>query len=83
MISFLTGPMLGDAEAGIVAHFFDVKTAVVSGGVMTVAGTIILAILLPRFIKYDGREGRMHKIFEEEVRRNEIISSEETVRETR
>lgn len=76
MISFLTGPMLGDAEAGLVAHFFDVKTAVVSGGVLTVVGTIILGILLPKFIKYDGREGIVHKIWEEETRRNEIINSE-------
>lgn len=72
MISFLTGPMLGDAEAGIVAHFFDVKTAVISGGVMTVVGTIILAILLPKFLRYDGREGVARKAREEEERRIEI-----------
>lgn len=72
MISYLTGPMLGDAEAGIVAHFFDVKTAVVSGGVLTVVGTIVLAMLLPRFISYDGREGIKHKAEEEEARRNEV-----------
>lgn len=57
MISFLTGPMLGDAESGIVAYFTSVKTSIVSGGVLAVAGTIILAILLPKFISYDGREG--------------------------
>jgi hypothetical protein len=42
-----------------------------------IVGTIVLAILLPKFIKYDGREGKMHKIFEEETRRNEIINSRE------
>jgi hypothetical protein len=77
MISFLTGPMLGDAEAGVVAHYFSVKTAIVSGGVMTIVGTIALAILLPKFIKYDGREGIVHKKWEEETRRNEIINSRE------
>ena len=72
MISFMTGPMLGDAEAGIVAHYFSVKTAIISGGVLTIVGTIVLAILLPKFIKYDGREGIKHKQMEEEARRNAI-----------
>jgi MFS family permease len=71
MISFLTGPMLGDAEAGIVAHFFDVKTSIIAGGILTVVGTIALAILLPKFITYDGREGLKIKIAEERLRENE------------
>ena len=57
MISFLTGPMLGDAESGVVAYFTDVKTSIVSGGVLAVVGTIILALLLPKFISYDSRDG--------------------------
>jgi MFS family permease len=76
MISYLTGPMLGDAEGGIVASLFDVRTAVVSGGVLTVVGTLILAILLPRFIRYDGREGLKHKQAEEEARGNEVTGRE-------
>jgi len=67
MISFLTGPMLGDAESGIVAHFTDVKTSIVSGGILTVVGTIILAFLLPKFITYDGREGLRRKKQEEDL----------------
>lgn len=65
MISFLTGPMLGDAEAGIVAHFFSVKTSIIAGGILTVAGTIALAILLPKFLSYDGQEGIKRKKLEE------------------
>jgi len=65
MISYLTGPMLGSAEAGIVAHFFSVKTSVISGGVLTIVGTIILAFLLPKFIAYDGREGIKRKEIED------------------
>lgn len=57
MISFLTGPMLGDAETGVVAYFTDVKTSIISGGVLALIGTFILAVLLPKFISYDGREG--------------------------
>lgn len=71
MISYLTGPMLGSAEAGIVAHFFSVKTSVVSGGVLTILGTIILAFLLPKFIAYDGREGIKQKE-REEAERNDL-----------
>jgi MFS family permease len=76
MISFLTGPMLGDAESGIVAYFTDVKTSIISGGILTVAGTIVLAILLPKFITYDGREGLKQKHLEEELRQNELQAKE-------
>jgi len=65
MISFLTGPMLGDAESGVVAYFSNVKTSIVSGGILAVVGTIILALLLPKFMKYDGREGLKRKALEE------------------
>ena len=65
MISFLTGPMLGDAESGIVAYFSDVQTSIISGGVLAVVGTIVLAILLPKFISYDGREGLKQKELED------------------
>ncbi len=57
MISFLAGPMLGDVESGVVAYFTDVKTSIVSGGILAVVGTAILAVLFPRFISYDSREG--------------------------
>lgn len=77
MISFLTGPMLGDAEAGIVAYFFNVKTSIIAGGILTVAGTVILAILLPKFITYDGREGIKHKKREEEERQKHFEKNEE------
>lgn len=68
MISFLTGPMLGDAESGVVAYFTDVKTSIISGGILTVVGTIVLAVLLPKFISYDGRDGLKQKEFEEKQR---------------
>ena len=61
MISFLTGPMLGDTKSGVVAYFTDVKTSIISGGVLAVVGTIVLAIFLPKFIAYDGREGLKRK----------------------
>lgn len=74
MISYLTGPMLGNAEAGIVAHYFSVKTSIISGGILVVIGTIVLALLLPKFITYDGREGIKRKQEEEAERDNEVKS---------
>jgi len=65
MISFLTGPMLGDAESGVVAYFTDVKTSIISGGVLAVIGTVILALLLPKFISYDSRDGLKLKELED------------------
>ena len=40
MISYLTGPYLGSAKMGIVAEYFGVKTALVSGGIMCVIAGI-------------------------------------------
>ncbi|MDQ4120559.1 MAG: MFS transporter [Acidobacteriota bacterium] len=65
MISYLTGPHLGNVEAGIVASMFSVRTSVVSGGVFCVLGTLALCALLPKFLTYDGREGLKRKELEE------------------
>jgi MFS family permease len=50
-------PNLGNLEAGIVASIFSLRTAVVSGGVLCVAGCIAVALALPRFLRYDARAG--------------------------
>lgn len=68
MISYLTGPMLGNAEAGLVARLYGLRTSVVSGGIFCVAGTFLLSFLLPQFIKYDGREGVRIKKLEDAER---------------
>lgn len=57
MVSYLTGPYLGNAEAGLAAAWLGVRTSVVSGGVLCVLGCGVIAALLPKFIQYDGREG--------------------------
>lgn len=61
MLSYLTGPCLGNAEAGLVAAAVGLRTSVVSGGVLCVAGAVVAAALLPRFISYDGAEGVRRK----------------------
>src|SRR5205085_373675 len=68
MISYSTGPYLGNAEAGLVASLFGLRTSVVSGGVLCVVGSGLLALLLPAFIRYEGREGLARKQAEEAER---------------
>jgi len=68
MISYTTGPLLGNAEAGLVASLFSIRASVVSGGILCVLGSGVLALLLPKFLRYDGREGLARKQAEENVR---------------
>jgi hypothetical protein len=55
MISWSSGPTLGNTEAGIAAKVLGLRTSVVFGGVLCVAGSVILALALPRFWNYDSR----------------------------
>jgi Transmembrane secretion effector len=67
MISFMSGPLLGDTESGVVAYLTNIKTSIVTGGILTIVGTIVLAFLLPKFIQYDGREGLKRKQLEDKL----------------
>ena len=71
MVSYMSGPLLGNAEAGIVASLFSIRTSVVSGGILCVAGTALLAMALPSFLRYDGRQGILRKRMEEAARNAE------------
>jgi MFS family permease len=55
MVSYMSGPLLGHVEAGVVAAMFSVPTSVVSGGVLCVLGVLLCGALLPRFVAYDAR----------------------------
>jgi MFS family permease len=46
------GPRLGDLEAGLVAAAFSPTVSVVSGGLLCIAGTALLALLVPEFRRY-------------------------------
>jgi MFS family permease len=72
MVSYMSGPMLGNAEAGIVASLFTIRTSVVSGGVLCVLGTAALALAFPAFWRYDGREGLLRKQREEAERASAV-----------
>jgi len=82
MVSYTAGPLLGNAEAGVVARLFGVRASVVSGGVMCVLGTGVLALLLPAFLRYDGREGLKRKAAEDEARAASLGPAGETLTET-
>jgi MFS family permease len=55
MISYTSGPTLGNFEAGVVASFAGVRTSIVSGGIMCVVGTGVVLAFLPAFWRYDAR----------------------------
>ena len=55
MISWSSGPLLGNARAGASAALFGLRGAVFGGGVLVVAGSVALAVALPRFWNYDSR----------------------------
>ena len=78
MISYTTGPYLGNAEAGLVASMFGLRASVVSGGVLCVFGSVLLALLLPAFIRYSGVEGLRRKQSEEAERANTVLRSNST-----
>ena len=52
LVSYASGPALGNVEAGAVAAAWSPGASVVSGGVLCVAGTVICALALPRFLSY-------------------------------
>src|SRR5262249_1884590 len=78
LISYTTGPYLGNAEAGLVASLFGLRASVASGGVMCVLGAVALAALLPQFLRYDGREGLRRKEAEEAERAESIAMAAKT-----
>ena len=52
MLSYTSGPALGNLEAGVVASLAGLRASIVSGGIACVAGTVVLCAALPRFWRY-------------------------------
>jgi MFS family permease len=52
MISYLTGPLIGNARAGFMADAWGVSAAVWVGGAICLAGVILTGFALPRFWAY-------------------------------
>jgi uncharacterized membrane protein YuzA (DUF378 family) len=58
MVSYMSGPLLGNVESGLVAAAFGTVFSVVSGGVFCVVGVAACALFLPGFRAYDARTPR-------------------------
>jgi len=56
MISYMSGPLLGNARAGWVASQSSVPFSILSGGMLCVAGVLLCAIGLPAFWRYDASQ---------------------------
>lgn len=52
MISYTSGPALGNLEAGILESLAGLRTSIVSGGMACVVGTVALAASLPLFWRF-------------------------------
>ncbi len=55
-LSYSIGPTLGTTQSGAVAAATSVRTSLGVGGVLCVAGTVVLCTLLPRFWNYEARD---------------------------
>jgi MFS family permease len=55
MISYLSGPLLGNARAGWVAAASSNTVSIVSGGLMCLLGVLMCVPLLPAFWKYQAQ----------------------------
>ncbi len=58
MLSYTTGPLLGQLRSGAMARTrLGVSGSIWLGGVLCIAGTAALAAGLPRFLRYNGENG--------------------------
>jgi hypothetical protein len=57
LLSYASGPALGNLEAGAAAALVGVRASVVSGGLLCVAAVALLAVALPGFRRYDAGMG--------------------------
>jgi MFS family permease len=67
VLSYTLGPLGGEARAGLVADATSVRAAIVSGGVLCVAGVGATAAALRAFWSYDARTDE-HAVRERELR---------------
>jgi hypothetical protein len=52
MISYMSGPLLGSAQVGLLAAFTGTQMAILIGGTLCVVAVIVSVLLLPFFWKY-------------------------------
>ncbi|WP_454782479.1 MFS transporter [Legionella sp. WA2022007384] len=62
MISYLSGPKLGDTRAGFIAASFSIPAALISGGILCVIGVAACCLAFPKFWHY-----RLHQTNIEDI----------------
>lgn len=62
MISYSSGPLLGDVESGAVATAFSLRASILSGGILCVVGVGLAALALPAFRRYDERHAEHNAV---------------------
>jgi MFS family permease len=55
LLSYSSGPTLGNARAGLMARAGGVRFSIGVGGLLCVGGVLVTAALLPSFLRYDNR----------------------------
>ena len=58
MVSYLTGPYLGNAQVGFTSSLLGLRNGIACGGAACIVGTVLLTVLLPGFRRYDTRTKR-------------------------
>ena len=58
MLSWSSGPALGNTEAGVASALVGLRASIVLGGALCVAGSGALGAALPAFWAYDGRAAK-------------------------
>ncbi|MCP2262011.1 putative arabinose efflux permease, MFS family [Streptoalloteichus tenebrarius] len=74
LLSYMIGPMVGNARAGLTAQLFGLRTAIAGGGLACVAAVAGVTALLPSLRRYDDRTNE-HVVAERE-RRAALAESE-------
>jgi MFS family permease len=54
-----SAPTLGNVEAGVVASLTSLRFSIVSGGLLCVVGTVLVAALFPALIRYDAKRDKL------------------------
>jgi MFS family permease len=62
LLSYSSGPTLGNVESGLVEALTSLRFAIVSGGVLCVAGTAAVVLALPAFRNYHAVAGRQRRL---------------------
>jgi MFS family permease len=62
LLGYSSGPTLGNVESGLVESLAGLRTAILSGGVLCVAGALVLALVTPALWRYDSAHGRRLRV---------------------